>query len=384
MNHAMRRRRAPLVLLLSALLLGGGAACGGQPGDAIRLGVAGPMELVYGRSMLRAAEMAVDEINAEGLLGSRRLELSVADDAADPSRAIEVATGFRDDPSVVAVIGHVTSGATLAAAEVYNDEENGLLELSPSASSPQVSDAGEWTFRVCPSDLEHGPALARWIRDRVGGSRAAILYANDAYGRGVLFSFTDAFSLAGGEVITRDPFLPSLMEEADAVDPYLRRAMREGLDALVIAGLADEAIAIIRAARRLGYTGPILGADGLVGIEEAGSVTEGILVSAPFLPDAPTPAARDFVDRYAERYGQPPDAYAALTYDAVRIVARAIAEAGTDRRAVRDYVASLGAGRPPFEGVTGAIAFDERGDVRDKPVHIGVIRDGRIRTAAGI
>jgi branched-chain amino acid transport system substrate-binding protein len=383
--------RVTLMAPLTAALILAGAGCGGTDGgDALYIGVAGPMELSYGKAMRQAVVMAVEDVNAAGGIAGRRIELLFEDDAADPQRAIAIAARFRDDPRVVAVVGHVTSGATLAAAEIYNHPTRGLVELSPTASSPAVSDAGPWTFRVCPSDLYQGPVLANWAIRVLPRREVAVLYANDAYGRGLLESFTAAFERGGGRIVTRDPFLPSLMEEETALDPYLRRAILAGVDGIMIAGLADEGEMILRSARRLGYTGSVLGADGLIGLETRGDLAEGLYVSAPFLPDRPDPAARRFVAAYEERYGESADAYGALSYDAILLLVRGLEHTLRSRRtssgqalrtALRDYLAAVGVDHPPFEGVTGRIIFDENGDVPGKEIAIGVVQGGELRTA---
>jgi len=357
------------------------AACEGSTDGPIRIGVVGPTQLIYGESMRAAALMFQDELDAGGGIGGRRLELVIHDDAADPERAIELASQLAGDPWVAAVVGHVTSGAMLNAAPIYAD--SGLVAVSPTATSPDITRSGEWVFRVCPSDREHGPALARWLAGPLSRRRAAVLYANDPYGRGVLEGFAGEFEAAGGAIIARDPFLSSTTQDSTGVDPYLERAIARNADAIVIAGFADEAATIIRAARRLGFTGPILGGEGLLGVENAGPVTEGVYVSAPFLPDGAGGEAAEWVAAYQERYGAPPDAFAAQTYDALRLVARAIEEVGSDRSAIRDYLASIGTVRPAFEGVSGSIAFDENGDVPDKSVAIGRIQGGRVRSAGG-
>ncbi|HEX7048665.1 MAG TPA: ABC transporter substrate-binding protein [Longimicrobiales bacterium] len=393
-TRCMRRRTGRHILLAAALI--GLGACAADP-QPIYLGIAGPVSQPTGRSLRLAAEMAVAEINEAGGIDGRRLALVIKDDEARPDRAIEVATELRNDPRILAVIGHINSAATLAAAEIYNAEENGVVEISPASSSPRVTDAGPWTFRVCPSDLQHGPVLAEWTYDRLERRKAAILYANDDYGRGLLGSFGDAFEQAGGVLVARDPFLPALMEADDALDPYLERAIQRGMDALVIAGQAEEGLDILRAARRLGYDGPVLGADGITGMKDAGPIANGVFITSAFLPDRPTPEAQAFVEAYVERYDELPDHRGAMAYDAIYLLVRALREvnavrkqhaeptlngARTVRREIRDYLATVGRTTPPFEGVSGTIVFDENGDVAGKDVAVGIIRDGRIVTAS--
>src|SRR5690606_20896006 len=167
------------------------------------------------------------------------------------------------------------------------------------------------------------------------------------------------------------------------VDPYLERAVRNGMDALMIAGQADAAERIIAAARRLGYTGPVIGPDGLTNLRDAGSLAEGVDISSAFLPDRQHPAAQAVARAYQERFRELADHRGAMTYDALRLLALAIEQVGTNRTAIRDYLANVGqtADNPDFEGVSGTIRFDANGDVAGKEVTIGVVRAGRLVTA---
>ncbi len=367
-------------LIAGAMLALGSAACDGAGGGEIRVGLAGSMGTAGGRAVRQGVQLAVDEINGRGGIGGRKVALVVKDDSGKAHQAIEVAQELRDDPGVVAVIGHINSGATLAAAPVYNDPRNGVVALSPTASSPEVTRAGRWTFRVSPSDLPYGPALARWGHAR-GQRRAAILYANDDYGRGVSASFASAFQAAGGQVISLDPYLTETLTTGTGAEPYLRRALARGMDALFIAGRAEDAVAILPWVRRLGYTGGVMGADGLLGIEAEGDVGEGLFIGAAFFADARGEAATRFVGEYRKRYGQAANADAALAYDAMLVVARALENAGTDRAGIRAYLEGIGSRHPAVEGVTGAIRFDRNGDVAQKEVAVGVVRGGTVVSA---
>lgn len=364
-----------------ALLL---AACGGSR-EPVYIGVAGPLSAANGASMKAAAEMAAAEINAKGGIGGRRpVKLVFMDDGGDPQKAIQVAKTLRDSDSIVAVIGHVGSSASIAAAPIYNaldHEGDPVVQISPASSSPALREAGDWTFRVTPTDLEFSPALAQWAAQRLGRRRAAVLYANDDYGQGVRTTFERAFQAGGGAVVTADPYLPAVLARGDELDPYLSRAIRRGADALVIGGQAEAGAKIVAAARRLGYTGPILGSDGLTGLKDAGPVAEGVFVSSAFLPDRPAAEAQRFVTSYRQRTQKLPDHRGAMTYDVMYLLSAAIEHAGTDREAIRDYVASIGNGRDGHQGVSGLIQFDEMGDVRGKEVSVGVVRGGQLVTA---
>lgn len=374
----MKLRRILAGTLILAL-----SGCGQNSEDEIVIGIAGPISQASGRSLKLGAELAIEDINLNGGVRGRQLRLEIKDDNADRERAIQVAAELSEDPRVVAVVGHIGSAMSIAAADIYNNPERGLLQISPASSSPALSEAGEWTFRVCPTDMQHGPALASWTRERLGLGRAAVLYANDEYGRDLLATYANAFEAAGGKIVGRDPFVPDLMEEDDDVlDPYLERAIRDGMDALVVAGQAPEALKILQAARRLGYDGAVLGADGITSIKDAGQIAEGVYITSAFLPDRDTPAARAFVERYRQRNGELPDHRAAMTYDAILLIAQGLKEVGPDRRALRAYVAGVGSTETPaFEGASGTIRFDQNGDVVEKDVAVGVVRGGQINTA---
>lgn len=380
----MKIRNAVVSLALGAASLLAG--CRGGSGDELVIGVAGPLEKANGRSMKLAAQMAVDEINQAGGIAGRTVRVVWGDDDADPARAIEVARRLRADPKVVAVVGHVNSTASLKAASIYNAETSDsvpgdpVVEISPASSSPQLTAAGDWTFRICPTDLEFSPALARTAA-QLGRRRAAVIYADDDYGQGVASTFRDAFSRAGGAVVTNDPYLPVVYTQPTTLDPYLQRAFQRGADALVIGGQATEGIKIIAAARRLGFTGPILGSDGLTGVKDFGAVAEGVFVSSAFLPDRRSDKAQRFVQRYQQRFRETPDHRGAMTYDVIFMLKDAIENGGAGRRQIRDYVARIGRGNPAFEGVSGSIRFDANGDAVGKEVAVGVVRAGQLVTA---
>jgi branched-chain amino acid transport system substrate-binding protein len=371
--HLLKR----LPLLAIAGVLSGG--CGGGD-DPIPIGLAGPFEQPRGRSMEQAAQLAVSEVNARGGIDGRLLLLVLRDDSASADVAVRVAQELYDTPGLVAVIGHLTSGATIAAAPVYNGGSRPVLQISPSASSPEVSRAGSYTFRICPSDSVHGERLADWALSQLGARRAAVIYQNDDYGRGVRRTFSRSFTTMGGEVVTEDPYVASL----PTFEPYLRRLRaRGGADVVMIAGTRAGGERIVATMDSLGITYPVLGGDGLAGIENSDIDAEGTFISAAYLPDRPGAQNQAFVAAYREAYGegQLPDHRGAGAYDVVHLLARALEAVGTDREALRDYIAGVGRETRSHLGVTGSIAFDESGDVPEKHVMVGVVRDGRLVTA---
>lgn len=375
-RHIMRTLPV-LGLLFTAMLAGCGSA--ERP---IYIGLAGALSDPIGEPMRRAARLAVEEINAKGGVRGRPLALIEHDDFANSDSAVKVA-GELYSSDAVAVVGHLFSGTTLAAAPIYNSGSRPLVAISPSSSAPEVSDAGPYTFRMCPSDLAHGAALARWVTDRLQFRQGAVFYLDDDYGRGIRQAFSASLRDKGGKLVGVEPYLGTTPE----VGPQLERLARlQRPQFLFVAGNRPDAESILRGARALNLQVPMLGGDGLEGIEEAGALAEGTYVSAAYHPSLNTPANRKFVAAYAQKYPDTPvpNQPAAATYDAINLLARVIEEAGPNRESIRRGLDRVGHGDAPFEGATGRIAFDSLGDVPDKQVYITVVRNGAVLLAGGL
>lgn len=370
-RHAsgFRLSRAPLaaVLLLAACSGVGGTGSG----EAVVFGLAGPMQQGYGESTRLGAELALKEINGAGGIGGRTLELRVKDDQASGERAPAVAKELVADAEVVAVVGHVNSGTTRAAGPIYDQE--GVPALATTATNPQISQLGDWIFRIASSDAANAAALARHARGMA--PRVAVLYMNDDYGRGLAGSFRDAYVSGGGVVVQEDPYL----EDVADFTPYLQRLKRRGVEMVFIAGLDAGAARIIQQARSVGLDARFVGGDGLEPLAAEGSAYDGTVVGTLYHPQA-SPAAGKFAEAFRREYGREPDGFAAAAYDAVRLLARAAREGGAERAAIRGYLAGVGreGGAEAFEGATGTIRFDENGDPTDKSFTVGVIRNGTI------
>jgi branched-chain amino acid transport system substrate-binding protein len=331
--------------------------------------------------MQHAAELAVREINAQGGISGQRLELRIRDDSARPDVAIRIAQQFVEDPAVVAVIGHLTSTAALAAGRIYGEARRPLVMISPSASSPDLSGVNPYIFRACPSDLSHGAQLARYARQALAALRVGVIYLDDDYGRGLRLSFAAEFKRLGGQIVEEDPMLSATA----SLEPYLSRLRQGGgVDALMLATDRVGAELALREMRGLGVRWTALGGDALSGIEKDGALAEGVRMSVAYLVDQPGDRNAKFVAAYARAYpGERPDHRGATTYDIVHLLATVLADVGADRRAIRDRLARVGVDQPAFQGVTGQITFDANGDVPAKPVVIGTVRDGQLITEPG-
>ena len=346
------------------------AACARGDSATVTIGAAGPWSERYGQLNRRGIELAVAEINEARLIPGRTLRLIARDDHGSGAEAVGIAEQFAADPAVVAVVGHANSGAMVAAAKVYDGR---LPAVATTASSPDLSGVSPWVFRVISSDSVNGADLARFA-GQLGRRRAAILYENNSYGRGLAEAFARAF---GGAVVGSDPIEPGTTDFEPFVAHYARVSRP---DIVFVAGTERSGLHVLREARRQRLAADFLGGDGWTGMIVDTAASEGVYVGAPFTATDPRPEAQRFVAAFRRKYGELPDGNAALAYDATMLVARAIAQAGTDRADVRDYLAQATA-RTPHAGATGAIRFRGDGDVEGRGFVMTRVHRGALMVA---
>jgi branched-chain amino acid transport system substrate-binding protein len=339
--------RTPLIVKIHAVTLAVLlTACSGG-GSTYKIAAAGPWKLSHGRNTRLGVALALREINAGGGIAGHKLELREADDDADGRKAAQIAQQFVDDPAVSAVVGHVTSGAMMAAAKVYDGR---LAAVATSASSPDLTGISPWVFRVIPSDSANGAEMARFAT-RLGRTRAAVLYENDNYGRGLADAFRRAF---GGEVVSFDP----IAADAKRADVFISYFKQKQPDLVFVAGFEVSGVALLTEAKRQGLKADFMGGDGWTPLATHADVAEGAYVGAPFSAHDPRPETQKFVAAFKKANGgMEPDGNAALGYDATKVVAAALAAVGPDRARIRHWLATMSR---PVDGVTGPIPSSRR------------------------
>jgi branched-chain amino acid transport system substrate-binding protein len=346
-------------------------ACG-HDASPVTLGAAGPWTSPYGVLARRGIDLAVDEINASGGINGRPLRILARDDMGSGVKAVDVAQEFVANRDVLGVIGHLSSGAMIAAARIYDTQ---LAAVPTSATSPDLTGISHWVFRVIPSDSVTGIDLAHFA-GRLGRRRAAVLYENDSYGRGLARAFEKSF---GGSIVSADPIDPL----AASYEPYIAFFRRSAPDLVFVAGTDASGIAVLREARREKLNADFRGGDGWTGVTVDTSDAEGVYVATPFTETDTRPEVQKFVAAYRARYGgatPPPDA--ALAYDATRLLALAVAKGGATRTGVQRYLASLDA-QHPFVGVVGPVHFASNGDPIGKSLTITRVHHGTLVVTQG-
>ena len=362
--------RSARAAILGLALVVSGCAPRGHDDRIIRIGIAADLKRPNMQTVLRGAELAIDQLNSEGAGG--RFEL--AKPPAQATGAVEIAAALRDDPTVVAVVGPADSRSSREAAPIYSDEDGGgrhaLAAVSPTSTSMSLTGLSSWLFRVCPSDAASSRAAARYVLDSLGLKRASIMFRNDSYGRGWSAAFTEAFTAGGGIVLEKNPHFADMNDWR----AYAGIIKLTNPQIVLFPGSPADLAGFVRSLRAINADTPILGGDAVSELEAQAREFAGVRYLAFFQAShAETPAAKAFVAAFVRKYGVMPEQRSALAYDATMLIGRAAREGGTTRPRVRDYLASIGGSRDAATGVTGRIAFDQQHDVIDKPIVIATV-----------
>jgi branched-chain amino acid transport system substrate-binding protein len=373
--------------LLAVFLLGGLAlstACGGEktPGaDGIQVGFFGALTgptATFALSGKNGSALAADELNAAGGVLGKRIEFVIEDDRNEASEAASAVSKLITRDHVVALIGENASSRTLAAAPIA--QSYGVPIISPSSTNVEVTKKGDYVFRVCFIDSYQGGVLSSFAYRTLNARKAAILVdARNDYSVGLAAAFRERFEKEGGRIVGEMKYA-----EGDSDFSAQLTAIRDlQPDVLFVPGYYTDAGLVARQAKSLGLSATLLGADGWDSpklAEIGGAAVEGAYFSNHYSVDDPSPVGRRFVDAYRKRYRADPDSIAALSYDAVRLLADAIRRAGsTEGKRVRDALA----GTRDFEGVTGRITMDaDRNPI--KPAVILQVSGGRFRFVTSV
>ena len=343
----------------------------------VKIAVAAPLTgsiAAFGEMIKRGAELKAKEINAAGGVNGKTFTIIFEDDTGKDKEASLVATRIATNRSILAVVGHFNSSCTLAGKPIY--KRAGIVELSPGSTNVRVCVGSDWTFRNLYRDDFQGAFAAKYIKNVLGNiQKIAIFFDNDDYGRGLKDGFTDAAKDLGLEIVAAEAY------DRDNTDfkAQLTSIKAKQPDLIFISGLYSQAGLIVAQAREAGITAQLFGADGVDSpdfLQIAGDAAEGTYVSTPFVFELGGPKAQKMAMMFEEEYGVAPDTWAALTYDAVGMIAEAIEKAGEKRKAIRDHLADIDTPEEGYIGVTGLTYFDENGDCI-KPAYVKIVRDGQ-------
>jgi branched-chain amino acid transport system substrate-binding protein len=328
-----------------------------------------------GKDNENGARLAVEEINAAGGIdagGTKiKLELVAEDDKADPKEGTLAAQKVVD-AGVVAVVGHLNSGTSIPASKIYSDA--GVTQISPSATNPKLTEQGfKTTFRVVANDNQQGAVLANFAANEMKAKTIAIIDDRTAYGQGLADVVERVAKEKGLKVVARE-FTNDKATDFNAILTKVRGAKP---DVVMYGGMDATAGPMAKQMKQLGIKAPLLAGDGVCSpefIKLAGDAA-GIL-SCSMAGEAVEKMAKgaDFVAKYKAKFNQDVQVYSPYSYDAVYVIADAIKRAGkADRAAITAAMPATS-----YTGVTGTIAFDEKGDIKGGAISMFNVKDGKL------
>ena len=314
----------------------------------------------YGLAIRQGMDLAAGEVNASGGIGGIPLKILYRDSASSPEQAAQSATELYDRQDVPMILGAVLSSETLRIAPLA--EQRHKILLSPASSSPEITRAGKFIFRVYPSDTLEGAYMAQLAADELHLKRILVLAIENAFGRGLASVFTKA--LPGGTAVEVLSY-PARGADFAALAGQAREWGPEGI---YLAGYYSDMAQALKEIRHLDPKVTILSTSSFGNpktLEAAGEAAEGVIFPAiVFNPESDDPTVARFVKAFRSRYGHDPDLWAAHGYDAVLIAAEAMRRAGG---AVPDRVAQALLSIRDFPGASGSLGFDTEGDVVQYP-----------------
>ena len=369
------------VSLLTVLMAATVAGCGGSSDKEIKIGLLNEMtggNATIGSAAANGAKLAIKEINANGGLLGKQIKAVVADNKSEPSEAANAMTKLLTQDRVVAVTGTFSSSNAIAAASVA--EANKKPYLVAGATNPKVTvdektkTVKKFIYRVCFIDPFQGTVAANFASNDLKVKKAAMLVDNSSdYSKGLAEYFEAAFTKAGGEIVSNEAYL---QKDTD-FKATLTKIKSKGADILYVPGYYEEVGKIVKQAREMGITVPVIGADGwdspkLAEIASVSALNDTYFTNHYSVEDT-SPKAKAFVDAYTKEFGQKPEALAVLGYDAVYVLADAIKRANSVDAA---KIAEALAATKDFPAISGVTTINATHDA-DKNAVVIEMKDGK-------
>ena len=373
--------KAAAVSLMTVVLAASVAGCGGSSSKEIKIGLLNEMtggNATIGTAAANGAKLAIKEINANGGLLGKQIKAVVADNKSEPSEAANAMTKLLTQDKVVAVTGTFSSSNAIAAASVA--EANKSPYLVAGATNPKVTvdektkNVKKYIYRVCFIDPFQGTVAANFAAKDLKVKKAAMLVDNSSdYSKGLAEFFEAALVKEGGEIVANEAYL---QKDTD-FKATLTKIKSKGAEVLYVPGYYEEVGKIVKQAREMGITVPIIGADGwdspkLVEIASAAALNNTYFTNHYSVEDT-SPKAQAFVEAYTKEYGQKPEALAVLGYDAVYVLADAIKRANsTDSAKIIEALAET----KDFPAISGVTTINKTHDA-DKNAVVIEMKDGK-------
>ncbi|MCS3505831.1 branched-chain amino acid ABC transporter substrate-binding protein [Achromobacter sp. AGC78] len=349
-----------LTPVIAALGVAAGLAfASGAHAQTIKIGVVGPTTgavTQYGDMVREGVDTAIERINAAGGVNGKKLEAVVIDDGCEPKQG-PVAANRVVNSKIGFVVGHVCSGATIAAADIYNNE--GVVMVTPSATAPAVTDGKnyEFIFRTIGRDDQQGPAAAQFILEKIKPKKAAVLHDKQSYGQGIATAVKNDLEKGGVPV--------AIFEGVNAGDSdysaVITKLKAQGVDFVYYGGYHPEMGLLLRQAAEQGVKAKWMGPEGTGNPDInaiAGDAVEGMLLTLPadFTQNA---ANADIVKAFEAKKRNASGAFQMTAYAATQVIADGIKGAGSDDPTkVAKYLHANS-----FDTPIGKVSWNKQGDL---------------------
>jgi branched-chain amino acid transport system substrate-binding protein len=329
----------------------------------------------FGEPIKLGIDLAIEHYNSRKTIPGARFELLCNDSKGDAKETVNIAQKLADNAAVMASISDFSSTTTMAAAETYN--KAGLVQITPSASHPDLTKMNRWMFRASETVPVYVEPMADFILKNIGKKKVAVIQVQTDWGVSVGNTFMAHLKKSGGEVVAHEVYNEGVTDFRGVLNK-LRRSPPE---ALYIAMLEEEAANFMKQRKQLGMTDiPVV--DSGVGLTQrslklADDAFEGMYSMSIFNPTRETPESQAFVKEFTAKYGKGPDVWSAYGYDAASLVMNAIGKAGASptRASVRDALAATG----HFSGANGPMTIDkDTREVSREEITKVQVKDGKV------
>ena len=365
-----------LALLFPILML---AASANAQEQIVKIGHVGPLsgQIAHlGKDNENGARMAVDVLNTKNLrIGGKKIKFVLLgeDDAATPQQGTAAAQKLVD-AKVNGVIGHLNSGTTIPASKIYNDA--GIPQISPSATNPKYTQQGfKGAFRVVANDGQLGGALGRYAASTLHAKNIAIIDDRTAYGQGVADEFAKSAKAAGINIIGRQ----YTNDKATDFNAILTAIKGKNPDLIFFGGMDAVAGPMLRQMKQLGIQAKYMGGDGIC-TEQLPSLSgdgmadgQVVCAEAGGVEENQKKGLDEFRTAYSKKFGTDVKLYAPYVYDAVMVMAAAMQKADSVEPA--KYLPELA--KTNYQGVTGLIEFDTRGNMKHGTLTLYTFKSGK-------
>jgi branched-chain amino acid transport system substrate-binding protein len=349
--------------------------------DTIKIGEFGSLtgdNASFGTSQNNGVQMALEEINASGGVLGKKIDLTVEDNETKQGETTTIVRKLISQDHVVAIIGEVASSKSLEAAPICQASK--IPQIATAATNPRVTQTGDYIFRVCFTDDFQAVVIARFVLEKLKLNKIAFMTdVKQDYSVG-LTNIAKDYLIKNGATIVKEQSYSSGDKDFRAQLTDLKAAAPE---VIIITGYYPEAALIAKQARQFGIKATLVGGDGWDGsslIPVGGKAIEGAYFSNHFSVEDTSPIVQTFVQKYKQKYNAVPDAFAALGYDAMKLLADAINRAGSpDPEKIRAAIQDT----ENFPGVSGKITIGKDRNAQKSAVII-TIKDGAYKYAETI